>query len=64
MCSVLHSRNVPFLINGDTRNSCGPSVYIPNKGSMKRCESDRQAKASLKNVLLVRSFANKLALRS
>ena len=45
--SLLHSRKAPFAMNGDTRNSCGPSSYIPNKGSINRWERDRQATASV-----------------
>lgn len=58
-CCFRQSHNAPFIMNGDTRNSCGPSSYIPNKGSINRWERDRHASASVYKSFLIESFVNR-----
>ena len=50
-CFLLHWVNVPFSMNGDTRDSSNFPWYTPKRGRMKRCERDRHAMACRKTSL-------------
>jgi len=55
----LQSVSVPFVMNGDTRYNCDFFSNIPNRGRIKRCVSDRHARASRQKSWLSESLARK-----